>query len=227
MPKRTIEIAPENREKMLEQRKARYAKTKKETDQRERENRKREIEENRVTDRRLSFLINIFKTLGYTQAKIAELVGTTQQAMSWYFSVKDDCRLSQAEQFLNVIGYSLKVEIINQKTTVKKTQRPINEGENQGVRFRIEGDFEDVLRWNGRSRPNYLEKCTPNTRMYWLAQYILQLNEPITELMSQCEIDLSSLRYIFTKDDIKISQIFQIARTTKGQINWKVNKIQK
>ena len=204
-----------------------YRANKRLKEQNERKKREEERQTNTVQDRKLAFLTNIIYSSGLDMKKVAAKIGTTQQALSWCFSVKDDCRLSQAEQFLNVIGYSLKVEIINQKTTVKKTQRPINEGENQGVRFRIEGDFEDVLRWNGRSRPNYLEKCTPNTRMYWLAQYILQLNEPITELMSQCEIDLSSLRYIFTKDDIKISQIFQIARTTKGQINWKVNKIQK
>lgn len=227
MPKRTTETAPENREEMLEQRKARYAKTKKETDRRERDNRKKEKEEKRTADRRLAFLQSIFKTLGYTQAKIAELSGTTQQAMSWYFSVKDDCRLSQAEQFLNVIGYSLKVEIINKKITEKKVQHPLNEGQNKGVRFRIEGDFENVLRWNGQPRPSYVINCPTTARMYWLAQYINLLNEPITQLMQRCEIDMSSLRYIFTKDDIKISQIFQIAGKTEGQITWKVNNIQK
>ena len=225
MPKKKTEIAPEKREKMLEERKERYAKTKKETDRRERDNRKKEVEENRVADRRLSFLKSIFKTLGYTQAKIAELIGTTQQAMSWYFSVKDDCRLSQAEEFLKVIGYSLKVEIKNKKRIVKKTPISLNEGQNQGVRFRIEGDFKDLLRWSGRPKPYYLEKCSPDARMYWLAQYILLLNEPITQLMQRCEIDMSSLRYIFTKDDIKISQIFQIAGKTDGQISWKVNKL--
>ena len=59
--------------------------------------------------------------------------------------------------------------------------------------------------------------------MYWLAQYIQSINLPIVELMARCEIDPTSLKYIFVKDDIKISQIYKIAKGTEGEISWKVN----
>lgn len=217
-------VSHDKRNESPEERKERYRKNKQESLKKDRENRKKEIEENRVPDRRLSFLQNVFKTLGYTQAKIAELTGTTQQALSWYFSVKDDCRLSQAERFLDVIGYTLKVNIRNPQKQPKIETKTPNEGQNKGVKFHIQGDFAEMASWNGRPKPAYLENCQREARMFWLAQYIQSLNEPITEMMRRCGIDLTCLRYIFVKDDIKISQIFKIASGTDGQIYWNITK---
>ena len=110
-----------------------------------------------------------------------------------------------------------------QKQPKIETKTP-NEGQNKGVKFHIQGDFAEMASWNGRPKPAYLENCQREARMFWLAQYIQSLNEPITEMMRRCGIDLTCLRYIFVKDDIKISQIFKIASGTDGQIYWNITK---
>ena len=208
-----------------EQRKSRYAKTKQQTEKAAREKRQKEKLENTTADRRLSFLTNIIYSYGYNKSKIAKLLGESQQYLAWHFSVKDDCRLSQAEQILSVMGLELKVELVNNKTV----QTPIRhfkkaEGENTGVKFTIINQTAKQITLQNTAMPDYINNCPPDARMYFLAQYLPNVKIPITELCNRCEIDMPSLRYIFQKDDIRISQIFQFAKGTGGEILWKISE---
>lgn len=207
-----------------EERKERYLKSKQEKEASQRKKRKEEVENNTTTDRRLSFMTNIFDALGYNKNKIAKLCGTTQQAMSWYFSVVDDCRLSQAEEFLRAIGLDLKVSINRDGKTPRQVLPDVKKtGQNNGVKFTINGDVAKNIKWINPKMPAYVNACTPDKRLYFLATYLPSVGLPITELMQKCNIDMSSLRYYFTSDDIKISKLFDIARATGGDIIWTVN----
>ena len=207
-----------------EETKERYKKNKKEQEAAVRLQRRKEIEDNNVANRRLSFLTNIFKAYGYNNSMIAKKVGTTQQSMSWSFNVADDCRLSQAEEFLSVLGLDLKVEI---RKDEKKNRRidlaDKKEGNNSGVKYSIEGDIIGDVHWINPKMPDYINECTPDKRMYFLATYIPSLGLNMKQLMEMTDMEMTSLRYIFAKDDIKISRIFDIARSTGGEIIWKVN----
>lgn len=210
------------------QRKSRYAKTKQQTEKAAREERQKEKLENTTADRRLSFLTDTIYSYGYNKSKIAKLLGESQQYLAWHFSVKDDCRLSQAEQILAVMGLELKVEL-KKDNVAHVPVRQFNkvEGQNTGVKFTIINQTSKQITQHNTTMPDYVNNCPPEARMYFLAQYLPNVKIPITALCNQCEIDMSSLRYIFQKDDIKISQIFQIAKGTGGEIRWKISDKQK
>ena len=203
-------------------RKKRYSENKKRTEQEEKNKRKEEIKDKQILNRRLSFLTNLIYSNGYDMKRIAQKIGTTQQALSWNFSVKDNCRLSLAQKIVDALGYSLHVKLKHDKDLRKPTVKEIS-GTNDGVRFVMEGNATQEIRAVNPKMPYYVNECTPDKRMHWLAEYLPTLATPITELCKSCEMDLSSLRYIFVKDDIKISQIFQIAKATGAEISWIIN----
>lgn len=204
-----------------EQRRQRYTQSRREIEKAARAQRKKEQEENTLQNRRLSFLTNLIYAYGYNYSQIAKLVGTTEQAMSWFFSVKDDCRLSQAEVFLEAIGLELGVSIVGKKPI--NLDKQLN-GEISGVKYTIEGDILSSMKKIHPKMPDYVNNSTPGDRMYFLAQYLPTVGLPITELANRCDMDLSSLRYIFLKDDIKISRIYAIAKATGGEIVWRINE---
>ena len=208
----------------LQQMTENYRANKRLKEQKEREKRKLERQFNSVQDRKLAFLTNIIYSSGLDMKKVAAKIGTTQQALSWCFSVKDDCRLSRAEEIVNAVGYKLQVSIKKgQNNAPAKVETKLT-GNNNGVRFTIEGaDAGKIINYNPKM-PEYVNLCPSGARMYWLAQYLPSVGTSITEMMNNCELDLTSLRYIFVKDDIKISQIFQIAKGTGGEIVWKITK---
>lgn len=216
----------ERQKETAEQRKERYAENKRKKEALARQQRREEMSENETANRRLSFLANIFKATGHNYSDIAKLCNTTQQSMSWIFSVMDDCRLSQAEQFLRVIGLDLKVELTNKNKQNKEfSLEDKKEGVNSGVHYTIQGDINEILKWTNPKMPDYINECSKDKRMYFLAKYIPNVGMNITELTERFGIEMTSLRYIFQKDDIKISKIFDIARATDAEITWKVNRI--
>lgn len=224
MPTSQREKGTEKKTRILQQKKDKYKKNKQLAEQRARLKRKQEKADNAINDRRLSFLTNIIYSRGYNMKRIAEMIGTTQQAMSWCFSVKDDCRLSFAEEILGVLGLKLSVLM---KSDGKIPAEPLPEeelkGMNNGVRFSLEGDIAKTIQRINPKMPDYVNECTADKRMYWLAKFLPTVNIPITEMMKRCDFDLSSLRYIFIKDDIKISQIFKIAKGTGADIIWNIS----
>ena len=209
-----------------QEKKLRYSQRKAEVAKRERELRAQEKRENRENDRRLAFLANTIRAMGYTKSEIAAKIGLTQQALSWIFSVKDDCKLSLAKEILDSIDLTLSVEIRKQeiaKTTSLKLQQN-KSGKNQGVPFVIEGDIIDTPFGNTYSIPSYISKCPEDSNMYFLAKHIIESQVPTNEILKNTDLDYTGLRYIFTKDDIRISHIYQIARSTGGEIVWKINR---
>ena len=218
MPKKRIHIPNET----PVQRKARYRENKRTKETRERAARRREVAENRTVNRRLSFLSSIIRASGLTLTQVSRMCGMSQQSISWIFSVVDDCALSKAEKILDAIGIRLSV-MIKRDGRVPVILAGRESGINDGVKFRIEGNLASAVRLTSPKMPAYVNSCIPEDRMYFLATYLPTCGMRITDLMTACDIDMSSLRYIFDHDDIKISQIFDIARATGGVIIWKID----
>ena len=203
----------------------RYRQNKKNKEQQERGKRKEEKLTNKASDRRLAFLINVFQTLGYSTKRVGVLAGVSQQLLSWYFSVKDDCKLSMAQRLLDAIGYILDVKLRKEDTEIATLNLECKkEGNNNGVRFTIEGDLQEDLKWKDPYIPAYIQECDKTKRMYFLANYLTSLKMGVVEFCKACGIDPTSLRYIFDMDDCKISQIFKIAKGTGAEIVWEIKR---
>ena len=182
--------------------------------------RKKEKEENRENERRLAFLHTLIKSRGLTLKAVAEKLGVTQQLLTWIFSVRDDCRLSMAQNIAAVIGYRLEIEFTRYPVLLSDTSfQSCN-----GVSVRVQIDQDDIILGRVNPLPEYVRNCKPGDRMYFLACYIDGMNMPITKLCQSMETDMSSIRYIFINDDIKVSKLFQIAQSTGGKITWKLSK---
>lgn len=206
-----------------EERAIRYKEKKKQNEKRARELRKQEKLQNAENKRRLYFLAKTVKALGYNYKQIALKMGLTQQTMTWIFSVKDDCKLSMAENILDAIGFNLGVEIKNSnKKYISKEET--TGGTESGVKYTIEGDIVSIQKELGQPMPEYIREINPEARMCFLADYFKSLGFRITDLSNKIEINLTGIRYIFVHDDIKISQIYQIAGKTGGEVIWKINK---
>lgn len=208
-----------------EERNARYAKTKKEKISELRKVRKQEKLDGNASNRRLSFMTNIFSAMGITYKDAGKLCGRTQQAMSYIFSVADDCKLTVAESILDALGLELKVAY--KKDDAK--QQIINLGEkktgkNDGVAFKIEGDFIGAQKWAREEMPQYMRNCQPGDRLYFLASYLPTTGMSITTISRLSGIEFTSFRLMFANDDIRISHIFNIAKATGAEIIWTVNK---
>ena len=217
------QLPAELREKETEQeRNLRYERQKKENTRKAREERKKEKEENRESDRRLFFLYKTLKTLGYTHKQIGKAIGVSEQSISWMFSVKDDCRLSMAQKILEHVGYNLQVKL-NRKETPKISYLDAKGGNNNGVKFVIEGDI--VEKKTETRFPYYIQDCTPDKRLYFLAEYIKEITSSLPEISKKTNLEMTIIRYMFTQDDLKISQIYKIASRTDAEIVWKINKI--
>lgn len=203
----------------------RYRQNKKNKEQQERGKRKEEKLTNKASDRRLAFLINVFQTLGYSTKRVGVLAGVSQQLLSWYFSVKDDCKLSMAQRLMEAIGYNLGVKFKKGNTEIVTLDLGNKkEGNNNGVKFTIEGDLQKDLKWKDPYIPAYIQECDKNKRMNFLANYLTSLKMGVVEFCKACGIDPTSLRYIFDMDDCKISQIFKIAKGTGAEIVWEIKR---
>ena len=201
-----------------------YKEARKKKEKEMRKLRKEEIKNNLTGQRRLAFLLDIFYSMGYKPIQVAKKSGYTQQSMSWHLSVKDDCKLSQAETWLEAIGLKIKVELKPLDPTERiQTKQIPSAGK---VKCTIRGDISNDIKNFNVKMPFYINECKPDKRMYFLAQYLPKCGMNITALMQKCKIDLTSLRLIFANDDIKISHIYQVAENTGAEIIWEINKIE-
>lgn len=204
------------------QRLARYRENKKKREASARAARRLEVAENRTKDRRLSFLVSIIVALGYTLTQVGRLCGISQQSISWIFGVADDCSLSKVEQLLRAVGAKLSV-IIKRDGSAPPRSPMRKSGVNSGVKFKIAGRIADEVTLVNPKMPAYINSCSPENKLYFLAQYIPSCGMRITKFSAACGIKMTSLKRIFKQDDIKISQLFKIAKATGGVIVWKVD----
>lgn len=193
-----------------------YDDAKRANEKRKREARREEETSGRLEERRLAFLVNIYRSLGYTQQTFAKTCGISPQLLNWYISVTDDCQLSRLEAMLASIGLSVSVTLDGGRKRDIQT-----EGTGNGVRYRIEGTFAGI---RPPSRlPQYIDECTKQNRLHFLRTFIEDRNETAPEFARTCGFDLTSLRYYFVHDDLKLSVLYKIAKATGAEIVWKVN----
>ena len=200
------------------EKKAMYAKNKAENERRKREERKREQQEGTTGQRRLAFLVDIYRSLGYTQKAFAEAVGMSQQLLNWYISVTDDCSISMLERMLAAIGLKVKLRVeLPEKEAQSKSF------DNTGVRSRIEGVFAGITATP--TLPPYIQTCAPQSRLFFLRKTIEETGLPAAEFARKCEFDPALLKHYFVHDDMKVSKVYAIAKAMAAEIVWTINPL--
>lgn len=217
-----------NVKNVTDERRLNYKKTKSERDAQDRSNRKEEKKQGKEQDRLLAFLEQIIKAHGYNHNTFAEKLNTTPQALYWIFSVKDDCDLKKVEQLLGALGYKVTLEFKEDTKAKAKARQTISKTafQSNDISIRIEGDvIADVAKRNNYPVPEYIKNYPAEGRLHALVELFREGGHNLREFSDLTGIPAYSLRLIFTKDNIRVSQIATIAKAFAMEIVWKLNRI--
>lgn len=173
--------------------------------------------------RRLGFILDIANALGYNLKEFGALSGTSPQMMTWIFNVRDNCNLSKAREILAGAGLGLSVSI---ETTHKSGATGAG-----GVRMEVN---TSVRRKTITTEPEWFRTLEDSSHpLHFLYDFYLQVSPAnVTAFCRGCKIthddgtvtpfDTTSLRYYISKQDIPVSQIYNIAKSYEGKIIWNI-----
>ena len=189
-----------------------------------REKRKKEKREDRTGERLLAWLDDVIRASGYNHKKFADAAGMTPQAVHWIFSVVDDCTLEKAETMLDAIGLTLKVKLApteNGKPKPKTLKKAWNAGD---VKMEISGNLGLIApKANNYPYPEYIINYPQDGRLAWLVGYIKEQGLSISAFAAANGLPPLTVRYWIINDNIKISQIAELATKTGTKIIWEIN----
>lgn len=207
-----------------QQNKELYAQNKRISDSKRREERKREVREGRTSERRLAFLASIMEAYGINQKNLAELLGTTPQAVNWLLSVKDDMKISRAEEFMDKLGLSFRIEFKQKEPQKKEIQIEEKEFSSSGVKNTIRGSIIETMKFASADTPSYIVNYPEDGRLAFLANYLKTRKGSLSELCEQCGYAVNFFHNVFVRNDMQISQVFKIAQVTGQEIVWSIEQ---
>lgn len=191
----------------------------------ERKKRKEEKIQGKMQDRLLAFLENLIKSHGYNHRTFAEKANTTAQSIYWIFSVKDDCDLTKVEEFLNVLDYDVRLELREVNKSAPKRKLDRTSFQSRDISIKIEGDImTSVGKNNNYPTPEYIKNYPEDGRLHALAELICRDGYTLKEFSEITGIPAYTVRLIFTRDNIRVSQIAEIAKAFGLEIVWKLSK---
>lgn len=176
--------------------------------------------------RRLGFVMDIAKNLGYNLREFGALSGTSPQMMTWIFNVRDNCNLSKIRDILAGAGLSLGVRI-------ELTRRESTTGAG-GVEMQVN---TSIQRKTITAEPDWFRELEKVSHpLHFIYDFYVQVAPAnVTAFCRNCKVthddgtvtalDTTSLRYYITKEDIPVSQIYNIARSYCGKIIWNINQL--
>ena len=176
--------------------------------------------------RRLGFILDIANALGYNLKEFGALSGTSPQMMTWIFNVRDNCNLSKAREILAGAGLGLSVSI---ETTHKSGATGAG-----GVEMQVN---TSIQRKTITAEPDWFRELEKVSHpLHFIYDFYVQVAPAnVTAFCRNCKVthddgtvtvlDTTSLRYYITKEDIPVSQIYNIARSYGGKIIWNINQL--
>lgn len=167
--------------------------------------------------RRMAFVRNIIYGKGFSIKDVAERAGLTPAGVTYGINYQDDMFISQIIRILKAAGVRCRVEL-HKKGDKNPSASIVDEPP-----FRFKGNIaQDVLKMNN-SIPKYIAECTPDSTLYFLAQYYKECNKNVSSFCEEHGIYRVTLISNFRKDDIKLSSICNIARNGNAEIIWELN----
>lgn len=152
-----------------------------------------EIANEATTEPNLKFLSEFMTLCGDCASDIARATGLTRGGVSHWFQ-SDDCRLSYCEQYINLKGYELEIEL--------KKMRPQGNG---SVSINIEKKADDLDDSSCR-------------RLLFLLSAMAKNGLTKVQIANDLGLKYNTVRHWFVVDDIYVSHIFNIARLYGFQV---------
>jgi predicted transcriptional regulator len=217
-----------NERRVTDEKRLNYSKTKSEKNALERSKRKEEKKQGKTQERLLAFLENIISSQGYNHKTFAEKLGTTPQSLYWIFSVKDDCDLTKVEELVRALGYTITLEFKDDPKAKNKFKQALDKTtfESNDISIRIEGEILPAIsKGNNYPTPDYIKSYPENGRLHALANLFNEGGHTLREFSEITGIPSYTLRLFFSRDNIRISQIANIAKAFGLSIVWKLNRL--
>lgn len=184
--------------------------------------RRREKEEGRKHERLLAPIEAIFRSRGYNYKTVAEHAGITCQAVSQIFGQNDDAPLRTIQSLLRAIGLSLTVSLRppgGRRRTLK------TEWDYRGVGVSIKGSLSTQSRCGSYPLPLFVVDYPEDGGAAFLADIIKERRCNLTQFAKITGINQPRLRNIFIHDNIRIREIYVIARALGMRVILTVTEI--
>lgn len=186
-----------------------------------REERRREKREGRKHERLLAFFDEIIRSYGLNHKTFAEKAGMTPQAVHWIMSVEDDCALSKLEYMAKALGLEVRLMLKPLPRTRRRFRLKRTEWIHDGVEISVEGKWDSADLANPRQRiPSYVASYPEGGRLNWLSNFFKEDGLSLAQLSELTGINQARIWYWFNTDDIRISQIRDIAKATGRKMVW-------
>lgn len=188
--------------------------------------RMKKIKTGQVEDTRcLSFVEQICRNKGMTMKEFGARAGISEQMMSWYFKVKDNCRLSVLKNLFGANGMDIvpgveihregEVKTIAPKVTmiINHTPRPISKTAPAWFMETKDENHPLHILWQ------IYEKCAAKTYTEFWKQIRItnDAGEPIRNTRP-------ALNYTVQKNDIDIKMLTEIAQSVNLILTWTITE---
>jgi len=202
----------EQKVKQLNEKGKQASEKRKESIKRMREEMRKKTEGGNLSATRLGFVRTLMENRQITVKEMSERIGITPQMMSYIFNVNDDCTLDVLYRMMNEMNIDCSVSY----------ELPAPKKQKNAANYEFGGD---VIVGKRNILPDYVQNVPADARLRFLADTMKETELNLVEFSDKVGIFRQAFRRFFKKDDIKISQICDIANALGAKIHWQLNEI--
>jgi maleate cis-trans isomerase len=183
--------------------------------------------------RRLAFISEMMKARNVIPSELADMMGITEPAINWILQVADDCSMTRAEQMTDLLGFNMKLRLKQKKKDEarepsKKTTEEIRiNSAHDSVPFNIRIKYTKPAEAETRRKPitsKLLDRMTPESRLWFLKEFIDETGTTLTEFLATCGMDYTSFKNMVIGDNMKISRVFGIAEKFEAAVDIEITE---
>lgn len=174
-------------------------------------------------ERKMYFLIKAMEELKISASALAQKAGISYQAL-YYKLVVDDIFLAKANELMSAMGLQFKIEL-KSETKINETAGDTTINMEHSITV-INFNLPDIIERGRESRISRLlhRRMEKGGLTAFIVEFMNRRRIGFAEMCKACKFDYNSTMYCLDKDDIKLSMIYQIARTYKAQVSWDIKQ---
>ncbi len=159
----------------------------------------------------MGFIRTLMYNAGVSLKDLAKRIGITPQMLSYMFNVSDDCTLDVLYRMMNEINIDCSVSY----------ELPAPKKQKNAANYEFGGD---VIVGKRNILPDYVQNVPADARLRFLADTMKETELNLVEFSDKVGIFRQAFRRFFEKDDMKISQICDIANALGAKIVWTLER---